>query len=161
MEFSRPEYWTGYLQGIFPTQGSNPGLLHCRKILYQLSHKGSPRILERVAYPFSSGSSCPRNQTRVSCLAGGFFTNWAMREAHSFSEITELTLNSSNQNIKIKVCLTTWHFSNMVTHADSATKRNKIGSFVEMWMDLESVVQSEVSQKEKNKYPILMHVCGT
>ena len=41
------------LQGIFPTQGSNPGLLHCRQILYQLSHKGSPRILEWVAYPFS------------------------------------------------------------------------------------------------------------
>ena len=33
------------LLGIFPTQGSNPGLLHCRRILYQLSHKGSPRIL--------------------------------------------------------------------------------------------------------------------
>ena len=45
------------LQGIFPTQGLNPGLLHCRGILYQLSHKGSPRILECVAYPFSSGSS--------------------------------------------------------------------------------------------------------
>ena len=30
------------LQGIFPTQGPNPGLLHCRQILYQLSHKGSP-----------------------------------------------------------------------------------------------------------------------
>ena len=37
------------LQGIFPTQGSNPGLLHCRRILYQLSHQGSPRILEWVA----------------------------------------------------------------------------------------------------------------
>ena len=32
------------LQGVFPTQGSNPGLLHCRQILYQLSHKGSPVI---------------------------------------------------------------------------------------------------------------------
>ena len=42
------------LQRIFPTQGSNPGLLHCRHILYQLSHKGSPRILEWVAYTFSS-----------------------------------------------------------------------------------------------------------
>ena len=39
------------LQGIFPTQGSNPGLPHCRRILYQLSHQGSPRILEWVAYP--------------------------------------------------------------------------------------------------------------
>ena len=44
-------------------------------ILYQLSHKGSPRILEWVAHPFSSGSSQPRNQTGVSCIAGGFFTN--------------------------------------------------------------------------------------
>ena len=49
------------LQGIFPTQGSNPGLPHCRQILYQMSHQGSPIILEWVAYPFSRGSSCPRN----------------------------------------------------------------------------------------------------
>ena len=49
------------LQGIFPTQGLNLGLSHCRWILYQLSHKGSPRILEWVAYPCSSGSSQPRN----------------------------------------------------------------------------------------------------
>ena len=32
------------LQGIFPTQGLNPGLPHCRQILYQLSHKGSPSL---------------------------------------------------------------------------------------------------------------------
>ena len=69
------------LQGIFPTQGSNPGLLHCRWTLYQLSHKGSSRILEWVAYPFSSRSSSSRNRTGVSHTAGGFFTNWAMREA--------------------------------------------------------------------------------
>ena len=69
------------LQGNFPTQGSNPGPTHCRRILYQLSHKGSPRILEWVAYPFSSRSSRPRNWTRVSCIAGRFFTIWAFREA--------------------------------------------------------------------------------
>ena len=63
------------LQGIFPTQGSNPGLPHCRQTLYQLSHKGSPTILEWVAYPFFSRSSWPRNRTAVSCIAGGFFTN--------------------------------------------------------------------------------------
>ena len=40
------------------------------------------RILEWVAYLFSSGSSWPRNRTRVSCTAGGFFITWAMREAH-------------------------------------------------------------------------------
>ena len=65
------------LQGIFPTQGLNPGLPYCRQILYQLSHQGSPRILEWGAYPFASGSSRPRNWTRVSCIAGGFFTSWA------------------------------------------------------------------------------------
>ena len=37
------------LQGIFPTQGANPGLPHCRRILYQLSHKRGPRTLEWVA----------------------------------------------------------------------------------------------------------------
>ena len=41
----------------------------------------------------------------------------------------------------------------------SAIKRNEIGSFVETWMDLETVIQSEVSQKEKNKYRMLMHIC--
>ena len=71
------------LQGIFPTQGSNPGLPHCRQVLYQLSHKRSPRILMWVAYPLSSGSFPPRNWTRVSCNACGFFINWAIREAHS------------------------------------------------------------------------------
>ena len=66
------------LQGIFPTQGLNPGLPHCRLTLYQLNQKGSPRIPEWVAYPFSRGYSWPRNWTRVSCTAGRFFTNWAM-----------------------------------------------------------------------------------
>ena len=47
------------LQGIFPTQGSNPGLPHCRWILYHMSHQGSPRILEWVAYSFSKGEKIP------------------------------------------------------------------------------------------------------
>ena len=42
----------------------------------------------------------------------------------------------------------------------SAIKRNKIGSFAEMWMDPETVIQSEVSQKEKNKYRMLTHIYG-
>ena len=45
------------LQGIFPNQGSDLGLPQCRQILYHLSHQGSSRILEWVAYPFSRGSS--------------------------------------------------------------------------------------------------------
>ena len=70
------------LQGIFPTQGLNPDLTHCRWILYCLSHQRSPRIPQWVAYPFSKGSSWPRNQTRVSCITGGFFTSLTIREAH-------------------------------------------------------------------------------
>ena len=48
-----------------------------------------------------------------------------------------------------------------ITEYYSAIKRNEIGSFVETWMDLETVIQSEVSQKEKNKYCVLTHICGT
>ena len=61
------EYWnspgqnTGagslsFLQGIFPTQGPNPGLPHCRQILYQLSHKGSPRKAEGHDYFLDTGA---------------------------------------------------------------------------------------------------------
>ena len=75
------------LQEIFPTEGSNPGLSHCRQILQQLRHKRNPKILEWVACPFSSGSSQPKNQTRVSCIAGGFFATWAIREAQYLDNI--------------------------------------------------------------------------
>ena len=51
-------------QGIFPIQGSNPGLLHCRRILYSLNHQGSPGILEWVADPFSRGSSPTQESNR-------------------------------------------------------------------------------------------------
>ena len=74
------------LQGILPIQGSNPDLSHCRWVLYQLSHKGSPRKLEWVAYTFSSGSSQPRNWTEVSCIASGYFTNYAIQEAHPYNK---------------------------------------------------------------------------
>ena len=59
MGFSRQEYWSGLLQEV---AGRKPGLL-------------------QVAFPFSSGSSPPRDQTWVSCIAGRFFTNWATRWA--------------------------------------------------------------------------------
>ena len=97
MEFFKQEYWTGLpclLQGIFPTQGSNPGLLHCRWILYQLSSLKvkvaqlfptlcdfmdytvhgilQARILEWIAFPFSRRSSQPRDRTQVSHIAGGW-----------------------------------------------------------------------------------------
>ena len=75
------------LQGIFPTQGLNPGLLHCRQILYHLSHQGSPWILEWVVYPVSRESSWPRNWTGLSCITGRFFTSWASREARKCVQV--------------------------------------------------------------------------
>ena len=93
------------LQGVFPTQELNQGLLHYSWILYQLSYQGSPiytyihvyiyisvcvcvcvcvylHILRRSwSYPLLKGSSRPRNRTGASCIAGSFFTNWAIREA--------------------------------------------------------------------------------
>ena len=60
------------LQGIFPTQGSNPGLPHWGQILYHLSHQESPRILEWLAMPSSRGSSQPRDWTPVSYTSFSF-----------------------------------------------------------------------------------------
>ena len=98
------------LQGIFKAQESSPGLLHRRQILYHLSHQGSPRILEWVAFPFSRGSSEPRSWTRISCIAGGSFTSWTMREARDYCLLgyyiywfnCVLTASLSHCNDKIK-----------------------------------------------------------
>ena len=60
------------LQGIFPTQGLSPDLLHCTWILYQLSHKGSPRILEWVAYPFSNSLPDPGIEPKSPALQAAY-----------------------------------------------------------------------------------------
>ena len=77
MGFSRQEYWS-WLPCPPPEDLHNlrveSGLQHRRQILDLLSHPGSPRLLEWVAYPFSRGTSWPRNQTRVSYIASRFFT---------------------------------------------------------------------------------------
>ena len=51
-----------------------------------------------------------------------------------------------------------WHIYAMEYY--SAIKRNEIDIFVVRWMDLESIIQSEVSRKEKNKYRVLTHIYG-
>ena len=56
----------------------------CDPVDYTVHGILQARILEWVAYPFSNESSRPRNQTRVSCLAGGFFLNWAIRKAATY-----------------------------------------------------------------------------
>ena len=65
--FSRQEYWSGLpfpSPGIFPTQGSNPGVLHCRQTLYPLSHQGSPASIREAQeywseYPIPSPGDLP------------------------------------------------------------------------------------------------------
>ena len=76
-----------FLQGIFPTQGSNAGLPHCRWILYQLSHEGSPTILDWVAYP--SPVVLPDRGIKLGspALQADSFNNWATREAHTHKYI--------------------------------------------------------------------------
>ena len=101
------------LQGNFLTQELNSSLPHCRQMLYWLSYKGSfevkvaqkcptlcnpmdcgifqARKLEWAAFPFSSGSSQPRDRTQVSCIVGTFFTSWVMREAPKCGDVGDWT----------------------------------------------------------------------
>ena len=109
------------LQGICPTQGLNPGLLHCRWILYCLSQQESPRILEWVTYPFCRGISWPRNQTGASCIAGGFFTSWTTREAWLTMIISSCIHVAANGNISFffrpsRISLYTCTTSSLSTH---------------------------------------------
>ena len=84
------------LQGIFPTQGSNPGLPHYRQILYQLRHQGSPRILEWVGYPFSSRSPRSKNSARVSFIAGALFISQASKGSPFLSTLVTNAVFHSN-----------------------------------------------------------------
>ena len=102
MEFSTPRYWSGW---PFPSPGDlpNPGFPHCRQILYQLSHKGSSRILEWVAYSLSSRSSRSRNLTEI-CIAGGFFPNWAIRKALSWERASQFEGTESCKGCVTETC---------------------------------------------------------
>ena len=89
-----------FLQGIFPTQGSNPGLPHCRQILYQLSHKGSPRILEWVAYPSPADLPDPGIEPGSPALQADFLPTelWGKpgpnpTGKHKTTEVTYMTKN--------------------------------------------------------------------
>ena len=57
------------------------------------------RILERVAFSFSRGSSQPRGRTQVSCIVGGFFTSWPIREAWTWRRTTKFCILIGSLNI--------------------------------------------------------------
>ena len=61
------------LHGLFPTQGLNPGLPHCRQILYCLSYQGSQEHQSGQPIPLPGDLPDPGNRTGVSCIAGRFF----------------------------------------------------------------------------------------
>ena len=58
----------------------------CDPMGYKVHGILQTRILEWVAFPFSRGSSQPRDRTQVSCIGGGFFTSWATREAQEYQK---------------------------------------------------------------------------
>ena len=83
MEFSRPEYWSGYpvpSPGDLANPGIEPRLPALRADSLSAEPQGKPKNtgVGSLSLPGSSGS---RNQTGVSCIAGGFSTNWAIRKA--------------------------------------------------------------------------------
>ena len=93
VEFSRQNTGVGRLslrQGIFPTQGSNPGLPHCRRILYQLSHKGSPGLLQT-----KNDLELRKNiQTRPAFIWPMFLSRWPSGHTWSTKFCWEHTANT-------------------------------------------------------------------
>ena len=73
------------LQGIFPTQGSNPDLPHCRRIPYQLSHKGSPWCLQGEQLLMWSQRSEPLVKRAVLCLI--LALDWKLLRANSLTSL--------------------------------------------------------------------------
>ena len=138
------------LQGIIPTQGSNPGLLHCSRILYQLRHKGNPRILEWVAYPFSRGSSWPRNWTGVSCISGRFFVSWAIREMQNREQKDRVTMETKTYSW--------WTRSGTETSGDKLAGLQAYGSRDVTTGVIGSVSSSRVAQTVKN-LPAMQETC--
>ena len=71
------------------------------------------RTLEWVAIPFSRGSSWPRDQTHVSCIAGGFFTVWATRKAQPRNKTLKLFKSVVVRNhLSVCLCVVKWgHWS--------------------------------------------------
>ena len=95
------------------------------------------RILEWVGIPFSKGSSWPRNRTKVSGIAGGFFTNWAIRETKNLTLVVcfLLSLSESFQLLsRVRLFETRWtaaHQASLsITNSQSLLKLMYIESVI-------------------------------
>ena len=120
MEFSRPEYWSytvlSLLQGIFSTQESNPGLPHCRWILYQLSHKVLGNIKIRVIQ-FSGNGIISWTEKQYKCNLKVFFFNCLPLLSHHSSSL----LLTRRCQIDDHICNFHLHFLFPVTLKSFAT----------------------------------------
>ena len=89
-----------HLQGIFPTHGSNPGLLHCRQILYLLSHKGSPGLdLGNITINKASGDDGISAQFQI-------LKDDAVQVLHTPETNTTFLINYFLLCLVTKLCLT-------------------------------------------------------
>ena len=94
------------------------------------------------------------------CLFELWFSQGLCPEVGLLGHMVVLLLVFKGTSILFSIVAVSIYIPTNSARGFAAIKRNEIGSFAEMWMDLESVIQSEVSQKEKNKYHMLMHLCG-
>ena len=98
------------------------------------------RILEWVAFPFSRGSSPPRDQTQVSHIVGGFFTSWAKREAQGYwsGYLTPSPADLPHQGIKpespaLQVDSLPTELSGKPMHTKEHEKEEEAGSYPGAW----------------------------
>ena len=94
------------LQGIFSTQESNPGLQHCRQILYQLSHQGNTRILVWVAYPFLQGIF-PTQELNRCLLHCRQIITWATRKLGIGIHILKVSRHTSRRQTEHVISIRT------------------------------------------------------
>ena len=83
------------LQGIYPTQGSNPGLPYCRQIIYHLSHQGNPNFVKLIIKPRNCAPSCVQLWHMLLPLLGILFS----------SPLPDKTLLSFKNPFKCHLCM--------------------------------------------------------
>ena len=98
------------LQGIFPTQGSNPDLPHCRQILYRLSHQGSPGIYpEKTLSPKDTGSPMvTQHHTQPNRCSGSNLSVRGQRKIKKMRYIRTVEYYSAIRKNEIMPLAATW-----------------------------------------------------
>ena len=105
----------------------------CDPMDYSVHGIFQDRILERVAFPFSRGSSQPRDQIQVSCIAGSFFTSWVRREALSKWKIYSIC-SEVNYLVELDtffMLFSCWWYLTLCHHMDWA--HQPLLSFIVSW----------------------------